>query len=526
MFSYQIHRKLFILFIIILSIGLTMGKLLMSVSMIGLSVNWLIEGNFNKKWQINKSRGYSPIIFSGLFIIEILWLFVANDISSGLSSIRIKLPLLVLPIVLGTSAKLNSKELKIILYSFILGVVFSTVIAYLVDYGLIDKKTITGTSRDISIFMSHIRYSLVLSFSIFIVLFLIIKKKINKWLGLFLAFWFGALIYKMSSMTALLGLFFGFGVFLINIFMNSKKRTLILSTFVSLTFLIIISLYTIISDHYNAKESEPLPDLLEHSKAGEKYIHYNNKSLENGYYVWKNIAEKELTKEWRKRSEIPINGKDKKGQSIKHTLYRYLTSKGLKKDKEGMEKLSQIDIEAIQNGCTSSVQYNQISKRIRGLLFEIDNFKKTNNPNNHSLTQRILYWNIGFEIFKKSPIIGFGTGNSKLIFKDFYKKNKTILSEKNQRYAHNQFLTQLINLGIIGFVLWIFLLLTPIIKLINFKDPLFLSLICLMFIALISDDMLERQAGVTISASFFYIIVFLNSEEKLKKLFFLKKNPK
>jgi len=47
-----------------------------------------------------------------------------------------------------------------------------------------------------------------------------------------------------------------------------------------------------------------------------------------------------------------------------------------------------------------------------------------------------------------------------------------------------------------------------------------------MFIALISDDMLERQAGVTISASFFYIIVFLNSEEKLKKLFFLKKNPK
>ena len=255
MFGHKIHRKLFILFLIILSIGLSMGKLLMSISMIGLSVNWLIEGGFNKKWQLNKIRGYFPLIFSGLFIVEILWLVNANDISSGLNSIRIKLPLLVLPIVLGTSNKLNSKELKTITVSFILGLILSTIIAYLVDIGFIDKKTITSTSRDISIFMSHIRYSLVLSFSIFLILSLMINKQINNWLGLFLVLWFGALIYKMSSMTAFLGLFFGLGIFLISIIRYSKKKKIMGITLISLTTLTILSLNTIITDHYKLKET-------------------------------------------------------------------------------------------------------------------------------------------------------------------------------------------------------------------------------------------------------------------------------
>ncbi len=526
MFGDKTHRNLYLIFLIILSVGLSMGKLLMSISMIGLSINWLIEGKFNKKWQLNKKRGYCPLILSGLFVVELIWLINANDILLGLNSIRIKLPLLVLPIVIGTSIKLSFKEVKIITISFILGLILSTFIAYLVDIGSINKKTITSTSRDISIFMSHIRYSLVLTFSIFLILSLLINKQINKWLGLFLVFWFGALIYKMSSMTAFLGLFFGFVSFLISIIIHLKRKKIMAFTLISLIGLTIVSLNTIIKDHYNPKEIGKLSDLPVFSKAGEKYIHLNNSTLENGYYVWKNIAKKELSREWNKISEIPFGGKDQKGQNIKNTIYRYLTSKGLKKDKEGLEKLSKTDIEAIERGNTSHIKYNQISKRIRELLFEIDNFRKTNNPNNHSLTQRVLYWKIGIEIFKNNPLVGVGTGNSKLRFKEYYKKNKTILTKKNQRYAHNQFLSQLINFGLIGFILWILILATPIIQLIKLQNPLFLSFIFLMFIAFLSDDMLERQAGVTIFASIFYILFFLNKEEKIKDLFFLKKNSK
>jgi O-antigen ligase len=199
---------------------------------------------------------------------------------------------------------------------------------------------------------------------------------------------------------------------------------------------------------------------------------------------------------------------------------------GLKKDKEGLSMLSFADIKEIENGKTSAIEYNKIEKRFREFLFEIDNYKTTKNPNNHSLTQRLLYWKIGVEIIKKSPIIGVGSGAAKKAYKNYYKSNSTILSLNNQRNAHNQFITQFINLGLIGFLIWGLIILIPVIKLFNLKSPLMVAFFLSMLIALISDDMLERQAGVTICASIFYIFLFNEKDEKLKGLFLLKKNTK
>ena len=50
-----------------------MGKLLMSISMIGLSANWLIEGGYNEKWRKNIDLNHTPIILSGIFFLEIVF---------------------------------------------------------------------------------------------------------------------------------------------------------------------------------------------------------------------------------------------------------------------------------------------------------------------------------------------------------------------------------------------------------------------------------------------------------------------
>ena len=62
MLKTSLHRGIFIFFLSTLCIGLTLGKIIMSISMIGLFVNWFIEGNFKEKKKINDSRGYVPII--------------------------------------------------------------------------------------------------------------------------------------------------------------------------------------------------------------------------------------------------------------------------------------------------------------------------------------------------------------------------------------------------------------------------------------------------------------------------------
>ena len=125
----------------------------MSLFLIGLSLNWVLELDFKLKWERIKNHNYLPIIFAGLFLIELFWLPLSSDLITGLNVLRIKLPLLLLPIIIGTSGQFSKKESKIIVSTFFLGIIISTILVYLVDLGLLNTKKNSGTVRDISIFM-------------------------------------------------------------------------------------------------------------------------------------------------------------------------------------------------------------------------------------------------------------------------------------------------------------------------------------------------------------------------------------
>jgi len=67
------------------------------------------------------------------------------------------------------------------------------------------------------------------------------------------------------------------------------------------------------------------------------------------------------------------------------------------------------------------------------------------NPQN-SIIQRINYWNTAIGIIKDHPFSGVGAGN----FQEVFLKYKVGLST-NTRYAHNIFLHQWAETGILGF---------------------------------------------------------------------------
>ena len=62
MFSQKTHRKIFIFFLMLLAVGLTFGKIVLSISMIGLTINWLFEGGFSEKQQRIKNRKYASFL--------------------------------------------------------------------------------------------------------------------------------------------------------------------------------------------------------------------------------------------------------------------------------------------------------------------------------------------------------------------------------------------------------------------------------------------------------------------------------
>jgi len=93
---------------------------------------------------------------------------------------------------------------------------------------------------------------------------------------------------------------------------------------------------------------ENLNDLAQFTTDGEEYVHIRERTFkENGYYTDLNFAPNELKKAWNKKSEYHYDEKDQRGQNIYSTLKRYMTSKGLKKDRLGVESLSIRDVQNI-----------------------------------------------------------------------------------------------------------------------------------------------------------------------------------
>ena len=485
----------------------------MSLSLIGLTLNWLLELDFQLKWKKIKDQKYLPIIFSGLFLIELFWLPISKDITIGLNVLRIKLPLLLLPLIIGSCTSFSKREWKTIITTFFIGILVSTIWVYLVSLEILPTKKDSGTVRDASIFMSHIRYSVLLSLSAVFILGLAFKNLINKALALAFFLWLLFLIFKLATITAILGLSFALLFLFIALLFSSlnKYKIVYIAGIASLFFLVGLYVKVIVNDFYRIKSKER--SFQTHSIGGEKYQYdFKDNTTENGFYLWEKIAQKELERSWNKMSKINLNSKDKKNQPIKATLYRFLTSKGLNKDSMGLSKLTQNEIKKIENGETSSVGYNNFENRIRSLLFQRESRKKNSDPNNQTINQRVVFWKVGLEIILNQPVIGHGPGGAKTQYKKYYKNRNSNLKKSNQLLAHNQFITQAINLGAIGTINWIFILLYSFLKVKKETVLFFVPYIILMVFAFMSDDMLEVQAGVTIFSFFGTLLLFYNSK--------------
>ena len=66
---------------------------------------------------------------------------------------------------------------------------------------------------------------------------------------------------------------------------------------------------------------------------------------------------------------------NKKGQPISATIYRYITSKGHRKDKQGVLELTDAEVSEIETGMTSCIKLSSINKRLHQIFFE---FKSCN----------------------------------------------------------------------------------------------------------------------------------------------------
>ena len=464
--------------------------------------NWIIEGNLKNKI-ISFWNNKPAVVLSSLLVMHFIGLIYTSNFQDAYLDLRIKVPLFVLPLILSTSAPLPEKVFHSILKLFIASVLFSTVISTLIFAGVIYRPIID--MRGISIFISHIRFALLICISVFIAGYFIkiSKATLIKTTWSLIIIWFIIFLILMESLTGISVLLITSFLLIVYSVMKLKSSVMKYISFASMATLLLIFAFYIreINNERNQNiEIVNFNKLDKYTVHGNEYIQEAGSNLrENGHLIWLYVCDKELKEVWNKRSTMDYVGEDKKGNKLKFTLARFLTSKGLRKDGDALSSLSDSEIKAIERGETN-VNYQNISSlkgRINETLWEIDLYKTNGDANGHSLTQRFEYWKVAANIIKDNLFIGVGTGDVQDSFDEYYVKMKSKLDPKWRLHSHNQYLSIAVAFGLIGLLWFLFTLFYPMIKLKMTFDYLYITFFIIAIISFFTEDTLETQAGVT-----------------------------
>jgi len=496
--------------LILLVFSLPLTRFFTSVGQEIIILNWLINGNFKEKFALLKKQK-NQLLIASIYLLHLLSLSYTSDFNWAFHDLIVKLPLLVLPVVIGTSPKLSKQRYLTVLNFFVGAVAFSTFLSVLILIGVIHRDL--SDIREVVWEIAYIRLALFINLVLCYLCYLTFfrkEKKILKFqiVRIALMFWFVLFLIFLKSGTGLIVLFILIIVFLIWKFKTTQNFLFrVTYLFIAIAIPLSVGLYL-----FNAIEKFYVADKIDFAKLPlttincNRYEHDTTQLLkENGHYIWLFNCTYELKNAWNKRSLINFDSLDNKKQLIKYTAIRYLTSKNLTKDSLGVSKLSASDISNIENGMANYIYQNKydLYNRIYEVLWEIEFYRNGGNPAGHSLTQRIVYFKIGVDLIKTHFWFGISAGDVKIAYENAYKSLAFDFPEQFRLRAHNQFQTFFISFGIIGFLWFMFAILYPVLFQRKWNDWLFITFFIIVFISMFNEDTLETQAGITFFAFFF-----------------------
>lgn len=472
-------------------------NVLMSIGTILLAVQWFMFPGARRGWKMFRENRLA-VLMAGLYFIHLVWLFNTSDFGYASKDLRIKLPLLILPIIIG-GAPISRKQVKYALIALAVGTWVASIRTYLqydqVESGFFDF-------REMVVGINHIRLSLMM-----VVVFIAVVHywremgRTSRLLGglTMLNVIFFLNLIQSASGVIILGVSLLFSVlFIAKRKAGSKGLWLAVGITAALVTAGSIMLNQYYDRYFTAQEVS-LESLPTHTAEGAPYLHTKDvKQVENGHLVHLYLAEEEMVEAWEERSSWPVRGEEH--QMHRAALIRYLTSKGLPKDREGVMSLDNSDIAHIEAGYPSIVYVEKkgLGLRLHTTTFGYHLYKITSNADGSSLFQRLVYWKTAIYLIKNHFWLGTGTGDVKMAFEQAHEKLNTSLDRQYWLRAHNQFLTFFVSFGILGFVYFLLLFFWPF--LLPRMSYLHIVFLLIFFVSCITEDTLETQAGVTFAA--------------------------
>lgn len=491
--------------------GLPVSLFLTSLSQFFLVGSFLIEGNVKEKFKRFASNK-ALVLFTCIWGMHLIGLAWTSNYAEGLKDIRIKLPLLLLPLIIGGTAPLTAKEFRMIMTVFIVSVFAGTVSAIAVLTGVIHRDIYD--IRDIFIYhISHIRFALFTCIAILVLIRMnFFERSISKSARIpatLLTAWFIVFLFIVQSVTGIVVLISVLFLTLVYYLFKTpirRNRIILIVCIITIPVTILGLSVRMINEFYTIK-SYPI-NTNDKTSLGNDYTFLSDGRFENGYPVSAYICDSELRESWNKRSVLSYDSTDNRGQMLKSTLIRFLSSKGWRKDAEAVSNLTDAEVKSIQNG-VANVNFEKLSSfrmRLFQIIWEFDNMFKGGDPSGHSVAQRFEFWKAAAGIIGQQPILGVGTGDLIPAYKEQYAAMNTKLDDAHRLRAHNQYLSICVAFGFVGLLFFLFALIFPFR---NYKKlpALFVLFMIIFFISMFSEDTLETQPGATFAGFFFAIFL-------------------
>jgi len=511
----ELHYTVYLFGLALVACCIPLSRYLLSIAQFLLALNWIIEGRYKEKG-LTLIRKPAILLFASVFLVYSAGLIHTENLSMGMMKIKNALPLLLFPLIIGTSRPLPFKTLKWILLLFSVAVIVAAAIC-LINY-LIHGIPAGGDFRSISIFMLHIRFSLMIVMAILILLYFSFFNNVElnrheKIISFISACLLIAFLIFLRSITGII-LFAVLAIVMVgNMGIRNHQKLIRYGLLLVVIGLfgtgIALVAYTYLQN-FHAKPVV-LSDLDPFTANGNRYSHdVRTGVLENGNYTDIYVCETEIKEEWNKISHVPYDSFDGKGQLINGTIKRYLASRGLRKDSAGIHRLSAADIQHIEKGL-ANYKFNVdpgVNQRLYESLWEIHIMINTGYVEQHSFGQRFAFLMAARNVFMNNIWTGTGTGDVYDSMLAVRANGVPVIDTSWEGKPHNQYVFFILAFGLPGF-LWIaWCWLFPVASTKACRFFLFNLFAGIMLISMLTLDTLESYDSMVFFAFFYCLFVF------------------
>jgi O-antigen ligase len=120
---------------------------------------------------------------------------------------------------------------------------------------------------------------------------------------------------------------------------------------------------------------------------------------------------------------------------------------------------------------------------------------------------RMARWLCAWELIRQSPLVGYGTGVETRLLKEKYQEHHLYDSYDKELNAHNQYLSFWLKTGLLGLLLYLYILGVGCWQAFRRRDPFFMGFIVLVAIVSLSENILDMNKGIFFFGFFFSFLL-------------------